>query len=200
MEVPLSCRRVQHPPTFIFIRVYITWQRRPQHQIKVTRKNLARNPSYKKTIWVSKILKGALTSTKDIGGPRIMDQPKTTIHLRDFDAHFCVLNFFRAFVFSVGMDVLVRICESCHSFHIYVYWGIHGQKWRGTSIKWLPFRVMDISNPSSLTPTPPPKLMLHFKPSSLSSTANNIDRIQGWGRGEGLTALNRIVWNEWNCW
>ena len=33
------CRRVQQPPKFIFNRVYITWQRRPQHQMKVTRKN-----------------------------------------------------------------------------------------------------------------------------------------------------------------
>ena len=33
------CRRVQQSPKFIFIRVYITWQRRPQHQIKVTRTN-----------------------------------------------------------------------------------------------------------------------------------------------------------------
>lgn len=90
----------------------MTVQRRPQHQIKVTRKNLARKPSYKETIRVSKILKGALTSTKDIGGPRIMDQPKTTIHLRDFDAHFCVWIFFHAFVFSVGKDVLGQVCEN----------------------------------------------------------------------------------------
>ena len=50
--------------------------------------------SYQKTIWVSEKSKGALISTKDIGWPRIMDQPKITKHLRDFDAHFCVWIFF----------------------------------------------------------------------------------------------------------
>ena len=41
-----------------------------------------------------------------------MDQPKTTIHLRDFDAHFCVWIFFHEFVFSVGKDVLGQVCEN----------------------------------------------------------------------------------------
>ena len=41
-----------------------------------------------------------------------MDQPKTTIHLGDFDAHFCVWIFFHAFVFSVGKDVLGQVCEN----------------------------------------------------------------------------------------
>ena len=154
---------------------------------KAATPNEFRNPSYKKTIWVSEISKGALISTKDIGGPRITDQPKTTIHLRDFDAHFCVLNFFHALGFSQG-----RLRSSLWKLH----WG---PKWRGTPIKWPSFCIVDISNLSFCTLIPPPKPMLHFKPSSLSSTTNNIDRIWGGGDG-GLTALNRIVWNEWNCW
>lgn len=127
MEVPLSCRRVQQPPTFIFIRVYITWQRRPQHQIKVTRKNLARNPSYKKAIWVSSTerrfnIDQRYRRTKDHG------PAEDNYTFAGFWRPLLRLDFFHAFVFSVGMDVLVQICESCHSchsFHIFVlrYWG-----------------------------------------------------------------------------
>ena len=80
--------------------------------MKVTRKN-SETPATEKTIRVSEISKGALTSTKDICRPRTMDQPKTTIHLRDFDAFFCVWIFFHALVFSVGKDVLGQVCESC---------------------------------------------------------------------------------------
>ena len=125
MEVPLSCRRVQQPPTFIFIWVYILhdseghsikskWRVRTWQETPVTKKPLSFQNTERRFN-----IDQRYRRTKDYG------PAEDNYTFAGFWRPLLRLDFFHAFVFSVGMDVLVQICESCHSFHIFVlrYWG-----------------------------------------------------------------------------